>query len=437
MFTLRTRFLIYIVFGLVLGCSDGVQRTESEETVLISRDSPETIYVITQKYDGIALGLAVSSSDTDLERLAVESIWPDEIEVTILDANKSPVWERIYIASDGYMLIWSSSFGLWELLPSLESHKSEDPYTRALMKFDRGSKYSIRVVLRGFPENFPDLEYRLFIVQVRMPWWRKLLGKIQNLSSGRIDRSQAIEEALEKGAPAIEKSWGPTDYVAFAEYLNKIPKNSYPRVGSSKSRALFMKGVDSVEQEIFTRTGIHINERMALALQMKQAASNTMKRYYRAHNSGADYSTELIYLQGLSLSITRQNLALVDEFIPTIDPNDGKYEVRMQGLRKLKYSMAGQLIAAILSLQEIHAYSDAERRILSGYLAENFLDILDHLDQSVQREIVIKLEQLKKTERDVKIRKRITELLNAVEQRSSNKNIQAGSNLHGRRSLCA
>jgi len=233
------------------------------------------------------------------------------------------------------------------------------------------------------------------------------------------DVSDTPREAVEKGAPSVENSWGPEDYAAFAGYLSKLTRDSYPRFNSTRSKALFMKLVDSVEQPIFASNEVPFNRRMELALQMIDGANTALKTYCAAHNSGIDYSTELMYLQGLVLSVTRQFLVLVDEFIPTIDPNDGKYEVRMQGLRQLKRGIAEELSGAIVSMQETKAYSDSQRLILAKYLAREATAILHHLDQDARQELEGKVKEMKSVEKDNGIRELLSVITDKFEQNTT------------------
>ncbi|MFH1730492.1 MAG: hypothetical protein ABIF82_02435 [Planctomycetota bacterium] len=229
-----------------------------------------------------------------------------------------------------------------------------------------------------------------------------------------VDHSQTTAEAVENGAPAATRPWLPTDYVKFDAYLAKMPRGSYPRFGSGKSGDLFKRVIESANQTILTNRDIHVNSRMPMCLQMQSAVSNALKRYARAHVSGTDYSTELVYLQGISLAMSREMLKLVDEFLLTVDPNDGKHETRMAGHRQAKSGVAMQLDGCLQSLQETHTYSSEERQVLCRYLLENGPTILRYLEQIVQREFQIKVGKVAKAERDKAVRGLLEQFLSAI-----------------------
>ncbi len=98
-------------------------------------------------------------------------------------------------------------------------------------------------------------------------------------SPAAADESHTPAQAVENGAPSIDKEWSPTDYVTFDAYLAKLPANRYPRASGSSSSPIFTKVIDSVEQPVLRKQDIHLNGRMELGLQMQQAANNTLKRY--------------------------------------------------------------------------------------------------------------------------------------------------------------
>lgn len=235
-------------------------------------------------------------------------------------------------------------------------------------------------------------------------------GKKKALGPFDVDRSHTPLEAIKHGAPSVEKTWVPADYMAFRTYVANLPRDSYARANSANSKALFTKFVDSVEQPILTKTDIPLKKRFTLSSQIRKAVNDTLMMYYFAHTSGTDYSTELAYLQGVTLTLTRQSLVLLDEFTPTIDPKEKHYEARMQGLQKVKNGLAMQLDGTIVSLQDTTAFSDAERYILANYLVAEASFLLDHLDSNVRKEFDVKFKTLVSSETNSEIRQVLTRL---------------------------
>ena len=243
----------------------------------------------------------------------------------------------------------------------------------------------------------------------------------RNHAAGVNDQSHTPAQATAHGAPSIDKTWSPVDFVTFDSYLAELSSSDYPNLSSSNSTALFMKVIDSIEQPVLEKSDIPLDSRIGLLLQMLKACNNVLKRYTRAHNSGTDYSAEVAYLLGRSLSTARQGLVLMDEFIPTIDPHDGKYEVRMQGLQRMRDGMATVLDGVVISMKETHVYSIEERSILAKCLIAEAPTILDHLDSNVRREFEVKVKELMSSEADSEIKQLLANLSETIMKEGSNK----------------
>lgn len=218
-----------------------------------------------------------------------------------------------------------------------------------------------------------------------------------------------IKQASEPEPPPIDEPWSPIDYVAFDRYIASLPHTEYPRISNGKSAAIFMKVLDSVEQPVFTQSDLDFDQRFESGLQMQQAINNVLKRYYSAHIAGTDYSTELIHLQGVTLSVSRQVFALSKEFLREVDPDDEKMPVRLHGLQRVEMAAATQLNAVIISLQE--PYSTEQRRILTKYLADEAPGILDHLSERARREFEREVRKVHSRESDHEIKKLLAKLL--------------------------
>jgi len=90
--------------------------------------------------------------------------------------------------------------------------------------------------------------------------------------------------------------------------------------------------------------------------------------------------------------------------MPTLDRNDGKYEIRIQGLPRMKKGMTQQLEGLVMSMRETDVYSDEDRFIMAKYLSAEAAAILERLNPGVQREYEIKFEKLRRDESNADIR---------------------------------
>jgi len=238
-----------------------------------------------------------------------------------------------------------------------------------------------------------------------------LLTSCSNIAQEQPDWSHSPDEAIEFGAPSIEKDWSPQDYTTFDAYLGEIAQNAYPRLSSDRSKDIFTKVYTSVNQSVLTGESLDINQRMALALSLQQNFIAVVGKYLNAHNKGNDYSMELAHLLGGMLVCSDKTIVLAKEIIPTIDPERADYAVRMQGVEQMKSGLATQLDGTIVSLQETQTYSDEERVILAEYLVNVSPNFISFLNQSVQRELEIKFEKLKEKETHKEVENLIDQIL--------------------------
>lgn len=232
-----------------------------------------------------------------------------------------------------------------------------------------------------------------------------------NNTKKEVDSSQTLSEAIELGAPSIEKDWSPEDYKNFNLYLTKISANSYPILSSSKSKDLFSKVISSISPPIMTNPNFPINQKMALGLGIQQELLKIMNQYMISYNNGNNYSMELSHLMGLSLINSSQIISFTNEIIPTFDPNNENYAIRLEGLEQMKNGSATQLDGSLVSLNETEIYSDEERLIFAGYFAEYSSPIINFVKPSVKHQFQIKLDKFIKEEKNAEIKRILTKLI--------------------------
>lgn len=104
-------------------------------------------------------------------------------------------------------------------------------------------------------------------------------------------------------------------------------------------------------------------------LAMQQAANTIMKKYAVEANNGANLNREVAEQMAFSLKMATVMISLVDEFLPTIK-KDEKYEIRIDGLRKMKMSMETVFSGAEESLGERKFYTDGDLAILLAAMSE-------------------------------------------------------------------
>lgn len=213
-------------------------------------------------------------------------------------------------------------------------------------------------------------------------------------------------------APSISKEWTSHAYVELSNYLDDLSSSEYPTLSSKGD--LFHKTINSISQPILQNQDLSLDLRMQQAINLHTAVNQILMKYNNAYVAGIDYSTELSYLLGLSLSVSTQVISVVEEFIQTLDPSNEKYEAQLEGLKMMRNGTATQLDGALISLAETHAFSNEERKIMATYIAANAYEILSFLEEGYKTEFTLKLERHIMFENEGQIKEKLKPLLNKL-----------------------
>jgi hypothetical protein len=225
------------------------------------------------------------------------------------------------------------------------------------------------------------------------------------------DPSLTSAQSIKIGAPSIEKEWTAEDYKSFNNHLDSLPSIAYPKITSSKSKALFKKLVSSINQPLLEDKKNPFNERILYCLKLQKNTTEILKKYGTALQNGNKYSNEVCYLMGLTIVNANQLIELADEFIPSLDSNSHDYIVRMKGVEQMKTGLATQFEGALVCITETNIYIDADRTILTEYLVEYGLSLISFLKPSSKEALKLKLQKVIKEEANKKIKIQLTKLL--------------------------
>lgn len=210
-------------------------------------------------------------------------------------------------------------------------------------------------------------------------------------------------------APSINKEWTAHAYEELSTYLDELSPSDYPTI--SPNDKLLKKAINSIAQPILQNKDFALDLRMQQAITLQTAVNHILMKYNNAYVAGTDYSAELSYLLGLSLSVSKQVIAVVNEFIQTLDPNDEKYSVQIEGLKMMRNGTATQMDGALITLGESKAFTDKERNVMSKYFAENAFEIVNFLEEDYRFEFVAKLKRHISTETNEEIKEVLIALL--------------------------
>jgi hypothetical protein len=103
---------------------------------------------------------------------------------------------------------------------------------------------------------------------------------------------------------------------------------------------------------------------------------------------------DILELLGAVLRVSQVMLELTDEFVPTLSKDDPTYEVRMEGLDKMRRGLAMIVVGALVSLTEEQNYSIDSRLRFVKYCRETLSSMVPKLSAPSQAEVVQRLNDL-------------------------------------------
>ena len=233
------------------------------------------------------------------------------------------------------------------------------------------------------------------------------------------DRSLTLDEYIEAGVPAHDRTWSGDDMARAANILIAIAQKDggqLPRYQSRKSGAAFKRITANDNLDLYRNRSLPLEQRMPDALNYMQSSNQILKLYLAAFNQHAVGDGELVELAGTQLRVSVVMFTLVDEFLPTLDKDDPTYPVRMDGLRRMKNGLASVVAGSLQTLTESHAYRTSELKKLVGYMEATFPDILPALPDGSRTESLVRLRSFLNDPKLQSLRPELKRLFAAVEQ---------------------
>jgi len=165
--------------------------------------------------------------------------------------------------------------------------------------------------------------------------------------------SPAVQDDV--ALPALSRQWYGPDYRVLAAALDN-GSLTLPRFSSGPDAAL-LRRLTAVENLTLQRNRtLPIESRLQDFLAMQQAIGTVLNHYLQAANRGEPVHAELAALLSFMLHLSASSANMVDEYLPTI-PKDEKYQVRMQGLAKVKEGLTTVFLGAETTLSETRFYT--------------------------------------------------------------------------------
>ena len=211
------------------------------------------------------------------------------------------------------------------------------------------------------------------------------------------DESLTSEEYLRLGLPAQDREWSGNDMGKAEKILASLAQKGYrqlPRYKSERSGEIFARLTSPQNLNLFKNRTLPLDLRFPQALSYFQASNQVLNLYLTGFLKEDVRDSELVELMGAHFRSTVVLLELVDEFVPTIKKDDPNYQIRMQGLHKMKRGLASIVAGGLQTLTERESYRVNELVRLVGHMQETFPLIVPRLPPGSRTETLLRLEKM-------------------------------------------
>ncbi len=212
------------------------------------------------------------------------------------------------------------------------------------------------------------------------------------------DQSLTGEEYSRRGLPAWDRAWSGEDMQRAWRVLKQIADENplrLPRFQSPKSGEIFARMIAAENSNPLKDPSLSVQKKMEIVVPLLTANAEILKLYGLAQARGITFDSEFVELIGTNFDLFEITLTVIEEFIPTLDPNDPTYSVRMGGLRKMRSGLVTSISGCLQIVTESDEYRLTERQKLVVYLRRSLPGILPHLDDAQRKTIADRLEKMR------------------------------------------
>jgi hypothetical protein len=211
------------------------------------------------------------------------------------------------------------------------------------------------------------------------------------------DESLTPEDYIALGLPAYDRDWSGEDMARAKKILGTVAQKGYqqlPRYKSTRSERVFSRLTSPANLVFYKSRDLPVSTRMVEANKYFEANNGILKVYFAGFLKDEVGDGEIIELLEMQLRTSVVLLELIDEFIPTLNKDDPSYQVRMQGLERVKKGLAGLIAANLQTLTERENYRKSELVRLVGYMKETFPVLVPQLPPGARLESLLRLDKI-------------------------------------------
>jgi hypothetical protein len=237
------------------------------------------------------------------------------------------------------------------------------------------------------------------------------------------DNSLSVTEYISLCMPAPDRPWAGIDYERATEVLRDLASKDptqLPRFESGTSSKVFGRIVALDNLGIAESAGDNPGQRLSyLYTQLLAHLAEIIKLYTFESNKGQAFDAELAELMSFFVAATLQAWIYADDFIPSISQDDPRYDVRMDGVLKMKEALATTIAGCLTTLAEKNVYRIEVLVRFAGSLSIHLPFLVNHLTPESRQEVLVRLRELISAETDTDLKQELEKLLTAIESQES------------------
>lgn len=184
---------------------------------------------------------------------------------------------------------------------------------------------------------------------------------VDDTASHTVGPPLSVTEYRQLGFPAADRPWASSDYAAALHALQRLDGNQYPSSTLPASVALLERLTNAENLKPFSDPAIELNQRLSACLDEIDAAKAIARMYSVAREKHPQLADDYLRIQGFMQQAIAIELSLVDELVPTFDPDDPTYHTRMEGLEIMRKGLVQFVQGALAELEDRASYSSNAR----------------------------------------------------------------------------
>ncbi len=233
-----------------------------------------------------------------------------------------------------------------------------------------------------------------------------------------LDESLPLQEYIEAGMPAYDRSWAGNDMMRAATALKSLTQaelSHLPRYQSERSGEMFQRITAKDNLDFYRNQSLPVQQRLPDVILYGQGNQQILLLYRNAFQGNAVADSEVVELMGGQLRLQVVLLGLMNEFLPTLDENDPTYPARLAGVKQMKNGLATVVSGCLDTLTESHAFRSSELKRFISYLGVTLPVIFPDLPEGSQTETITRLKVFSKEPSMQFLQPELDKLLTAIQ----------------------